>query len=350
MTKIEVPETTREGLHPTLAARFDRRDLITLEGIRRPIDGHLSAFRSYFREAMQSDIGLLDRVVAYLLRQKGKRIRPTLVLLSAQMVGEITETTYRGAALVELLHTATLVHDDVVDDADQRRGLFSINALFKNKVAVLLGDFLLSRGLLLALRYKDYVLLHTVSDAVERMSEGELLQIQKTRSLDIDEETYFRIISDKTASLISACMTTGAQSVLGEETEQTGKVKAIGEAIGRAFQIRDDLFDFGVEDVGKPLGIDLQEKKMTLPLIYALRQASPSERKAILRIVKQKRKGPKALRTVTEFVYDKGGIHYAREKMLEEANEAARLLDSFATSEARDALLDLVAYTVLRSK
>ena len=297
---------------------------------------------------MRTRVRLLDLVIQYVLRSKGKQLRPLLVLLSARATGSVTETTYRGAALVELLHTATLVHDDVVDDSERRRGQFSVNALWKNKVGVLLGDFLLSRGLLLALDAKDYELLHTVSDAVRRMSEGELLQLEKARRLDIDEETYFRIISDKTASLLSACTTCGAVSAT-EDAETIARMKRFGEKLGLAFQIRDDLFDFGVADVGKPLGIDLQEKKMTLPLIHALNRSERSERKRIMRIVKSGRKSSKDIREVAAWVNEAGGIAYARDRMLGFAREALDELDALAPSDARLALQQLVAFTVLRS-
>lgn len=321
----------------------------TMAAIRAPVENDLATFRRHFRDAMRSRVGLLDKVTQYVLRQKGKEIRPALVLLSAQLCGGVTEKSYRAAALVELLHTATLVHDDVVDEAERRRGLFSINALWKNKIAVLLGDFLLSRGLLLALDNGDYDLLHTVSDAVRRMSEGELLQIEKTRRLNIDEETYFRIISDKTASLIAACTTCGAVSATDDEAEIEA-LREVGEKLGLAFQIRDDLFDFGDVDVGKPLGIDLQEKKMTLPLIVALREADPAERKQILKIVKQKKKSREDVLTVSRFVEHHGGIDYARTKMLTLADEAAEMIASFPPMPARDALLDLTAFVVARKK
>ncbi len=334
---------------PVLAPTVRPRRAPSLSDIRAPVEDDLDAFRSYFRDAMRSRIGLLDKVTRYVLRQKGKEIRPVLVLLSAQLSGGVTEKSYRAAALVELLHTATLVHDDVVDDAERRRGLFSINALWKNKIAVLLGDFLLSRGLLLALDHGDYDLLHTVSDAVRRMSEGELLQIEKARRLDIDEETYFRIISDKTASLISACTACGAISTT-DDTDEITALREIGEKLGLAFQIRDDLFDFGDVDVGKPLGIDLQEKKMTLPLIVALRTADARERKAILKIVRRKKKTREDIRTVGEFVQRHGGLAYARQKMQTLADEATVALAAFPPTPARDALMDLAAYVVARKK
>lgn len=322
---------------------------VTLEDIRRPVESELVLFRKHFRESMNSQVGLLGKIVRYVLRQKGKRIRPILVLLSAKACGGITDKTYRAATLVELLHTATLVHDDVVDDAERRRGMFSINALWKNKVAVLLGDFLLSRGLLLALEHDDYMLLQVLSDAVRRMSEGELLQIEKSRMLDIDEETYFRIISDKTASLIAACTASGALSVL-DDSETINRMRLVGEKLGVAFQIRDDLFDFGSEDVGKPLGIDLQERKLTLPLIYALKQAENGDHRRILKVVRKKRKSRSDIRTVTEFVKEAGGLTYARSIMVSYAREARDLLLGLPPSEARDAMVDLTNYTVTRKR
>lgn len=328
-------------------ARREKRT--SLREIREVVEDELEIFRKYFRESVRSDVGLLDKITRYVLRQKGKEIRPMLVLLSAKLCGGVQESTYRAAALVELMHTATLVHDDVVDMAERRRGVFSINALWKNKIAVLFGDFLLSRGLLLSLEYQDYKLLHVLSDAVRRMSEGELLQIEKSRHLDIDEDTYFRIISDKTASLIAACTSCGAVSATDNEQVIT-RLGRIGEQLGLAFQIRDDLFDFGVEDVGKPIGIDLQEKKMTLPLIHALRESSRRDRRRILKIVRKKKKSRQDVREVGRFVDERGGIAYAREKMHDSAAEARMLLEEFPPTTARDALLDLVAYTVSRSK
>ena len=322
---------------------------VALADIRRPVETELEAFQDYFREALRADGVLLDQITQYVLRQKGKRIRPLLVLLSAKLCGRVTETSYRAAALVELLHTATLVHDDVVDDAERRRSLFSINALWKNKVSVLFGDFLLSRGLLLSLEHGDYTVLHTLSNAVRRMSEGELLQIEKSRLLNIDEETYFQIISDKTASLISACLTAGALSATDDEA-QVERMRAAGEKLGLAFQIRDDLFDFGTGDVGKPIGIDLQEKKLTLPLIVALREASRGERRRIMKIVRKDEKSRADQRAVAAFVDENGGLAYARRRMTDLAREAHALLAGFPPTEARDALLDLVAYTVQRKR
>ncbi|MDX1739853.1 MAG: polyprenyl synthetase family protein [Rhodothermales bacterium] len=321
----------------------------SLSEIRAPVEEDLKEFRRYFRSAMRSDVRLLDRVVQYVLRQKGKQLRPILVLLAARVCGEVSERTYRGAALVELLHSATLIHDDVVDEADKRRGLFSINALWKNKIAVLFGDFLLSRGLLLALKHDDYELLHTMSDAVRRMSEGELLQIEKARRLDLDEETYFRIISDKTASLISACTVSGAVSV-DADPDDVQRMRTFGEKLGLAFQIRDDLFDFGGSRTGKPVGIDLKEKKMTLPVIHALGQADRSERRRIVSIFRKDHKSGRELEYVTDFVHRLGGIEYALKTMRTLADEARAIAQAYPASDAQRSLVGLVDYTVNRSR
>ncbi|ARA92729.1 polyprenyl synthetase [Rhodothermaceae bacterium RA] len=321
----------------------------TLDEIRRPVADEMVHFERYYEGAMASRVPLLTRIAGYLVGQKGKRIRPMLVLLAAKMCGPTTERSYRGAALVELLHSATLVHDDVVDEAETRRGVFSINALWKNKIAVLFGDFLLSRGLLLALDHRDYDLLHTLSNAIRRMSEGELLQIEKARRLDIDEATYFQIISDKTASLIAACTRCGALSVTDDE-HAVERMGTMGEKLGLAFQIRDDLFDFGLEDVGKPLGIDLKEKKMTLPLIHALQQAERSDRRRIMKIVRKRTKRRADVREVATFVHELGGIAYAEQRMHALADEARAILETFPQNEARDALIGLVQYTIRRKR
>jgi octaprenyl-diphosphate synthase len=340
-----------DGAPSTVDALLADRSIPTsLDAIRAPVQAELDEFRRYFRESMRSDHMLLDKITQYVLRQKGKRIRPVLVLLSAQVCGgRITETSYRAAALVELLHTATLVHDDVVDDANERRGVFSINALWKNKIAVLLGDFLLSRGLLLSLDHQDYAILHTLSDAVRRMSEGELLQIEKSRLLNIDEDTYFRIIGDKTASLISACTKSGAISTTDDEAV-VEQMHRFGENLGLAFQIRDDLFDFGVQDAGKPVGIDLQEKKLTLPLIVALRKADRAERRRIMKVVRKDEKSRDDLGTVSRFVADYGGIDYARTAMRDRADAALQHLDGLPPSPARDALAGLTRFTIERRR
>ncbi len=342
MTDVAVIHTDREQ-----EATGDR--VISLKAIQDTVADELKVFRRYFRDSVHSPVGLLDKVTRYVLHQKGKKIRPTLVLLAAKVCGGVTEVSYRAAARVELLHTATLVHDDVVDEAGMRRGVFSINALWKNKISVLLGDFLLSRGLLLSLEHNDYQVLHILSDSVRRMSEGELLQIEKARRLDIDEATYFRIISDKTASLIAACTACGAYSAT-EDQDAIDRMKEMGENLGLAFQIRDDLFDFGAVDVGKPIGIDLQEKKLTLPLIYALRTADSGDRKRIMKIVRKKKKDRADIRTVAHFVNDTGGLAYAREKMKAHAAEARRILATFPPTPARDARTDLADFIVLRKK
>ena len=330
--------------------QIDRPIPSTLDAIRTPVEDDLDTFQSYFREAMRSDHTLLDKITQYVLWQKGKRIRPLLVLLSAKACGGgPTDMTHRAAALVELLHTATLVHDDVVDDSERRRGVFSINALWKNKIAVLMGDFLLSRGLLLSLDHNDYTVLHTLSDAVRRMSEGELLQIEKSRLLDIDEDTYFRIISDKTASLIAACTKSGAVSVSDDEA-LIERMETFGETLGLAFQIRDDLFDFSEQDAGKPIGIDLQEKKMTLPLIVALREAGWMERRRILRVVDKDEKSRDDLRQVATFVDEHDGIAYARERMQSLADEAKSLLSALPPSDARASLVGLTEFAIERSR
>ncbi len=316
-----------------------------MDSFRAPVADDLAAFRRYFREAMRSRVGLLDLVTQYVLRRKGKEIRPTLVLLAARLCGGVTERSYRAAALVELLHTATLVHDDVVDEAERRRGLFSINALWKNKVAVLFGDFLLSRGLLLALDNGDYATLQLVSDAVRRMSEGELLQIEKARRLDIDEATYFRIIGDKTGSLIAACVACGAASA-GADEATIQRARAVGEKLGLAFQIRDDLFDYEAVDVGKPLGLDLQERKLTLPLIAALDRADAAERRHVMRLIRKRRPGDAP--EVHRFVRRLGGLDYARASMEALVAEAQAELLTFPASSARDALVGLAAYVVAR--
>lgn len=354
--RTSVEPSAREAEREAASARacdhvsvVDRPVPTTLSGIREPVDVELDHFRDYFRESMRSDHMLLDKITQYVLRQKGKKIRPTLVLLSAKQFGDVTETSYRAAALVELLHTATLVHDDVVDDAETRRGMFSINALWKNKIGVLLGDFLLSRGLLLSLDHNDYDMLHTLSDAVRRMSEGELLQIEKSRFLDIDEETYFQIISDKTASLIAACTKAGALSVTDSEAD-VERMRVFGEKLGLAFQIRDDLFDFSMQDAGKPIGIDLQEKKLTLPIIVALREASASEQRRIMKLIKKDEKSRADLRDIGAFVADHGGIEYARTKMTELASEAREQLMDSPASAARSALIGLTEYTVQRKR
>ena len=320
-----------------------------LEEIQKPIENELKLFEEKFRASMKTKTLLLDAVMQYIVKQKGKRVRPMFVFLSASVCGEITEATYRGASLIELLHTATLVHDDVVDDSDERRGFFSINALWKNKIAVLVGDYLLSKGLLLAVGNKDFRLLELVSDAVREMSEGELLQIEKTRKLNITEEIYFEIIRQKTATLISSACSVGAASSNASE-EVISKMKLFGEKVGIAFQIKDDLLDFGSEDTGKPHGIDLKEKKITLPLIYALNNATSSEKKNIIRIIRNDNDEPKKINEVVLFVHKKGGMKYATEKMNAYRDEAMLLLNGMSEKKALQSLKDLVYFTTERRK
>ena len=322
----------------------------SLDAIRAPVEADLRGFRDHFRDAMKTRVRLLDSVIRYVLRRKGKEIRPTLVLLAADLAGGVTDKSLRAAALVELLHTATLVHDDVVDEADTRRGVASINALWKNKVGVLLGDYLLSRGLLLALDAGDYDLLHVVSDAVRRMAEGELLQIQTSKTLAMTEERYYRIIADKTGSLIAACLAAGAASA-GADDEAVARARAIGEEIGLAFQIRDDLFDYDADaSVGKPIGLDLQDRKLTLPMILALDAAEPGEAKRVRRLVRRRKKSAADVREALDFVRRHGGIDASRERMQGHAQRASELLHAFPPSDARDALDALCAYVVARNR
>jgi octaprenyl-diphosphate synthase len=276
-------------------------------------------------------------------------MRPMFVFLSAGITGGINDSTYRGAALIELLHTATLVHDDVVDDANYRRGFFSVNALWKNKIAVLVGDYLLSRGLLLSVEYGDHELLKIVSNAVREMSEGELLQMEKARKLDIDEAVYYEIIRQKTASLIASCCGVGACSS-GGELEAVEKMRLFGEKVGMAFQIKDDLFDYGTAEIGKPLGIDIKEKKMTLPLIYALRNASYLDKKKVIFKIKNQSNKSKKVHEVIDFVKDSGGIEYAEGVMEKYFNEALEILQTFEDSAYKESLNNLVQYTILRNK
>ncbi|MCB0635855.1 MAG: polyprenyl synthetase family protein [Lewinella sp.] len=321
----------------------------SLRHIQAPITAELKLFEKRFREAMRSPAPLLDRITFYIVRRKGKQVRPMFVFLAAKVCGGVTDATYTAASLVELLHTASLVHDDVVDDSLERRGFFSINALWKNKIAVLVGDYLLSRGLLLALRNKQYQILEIVSGAVEAMSEGELLQIEKARRLDIDEAVYFEVIRQKTASLIASACAAGAASTLPED-DSIERMKAFGEKIGIAFQIRDDLFDFGTDDVGKPLGIDIKEKKMTLPLIYTLREMDDAARREILREIKRDSENPKTVRKVIDLVRQSGGLEYARDAMNDYRRQAFAILQTFPPSPARQALEDLVNFVVDREK
>lgn len=321
---------------------------VTIRDIKAPISDELDIFEKKFRLSMKSSVPLLDTIMTYIVKRKGKQLRPMFVLLTARLFGPINDRTYRGASLVELLHTATLVHDDVVDESYKRRGMFSINALWKNKIAVLVGDYLLSKGLLLALKNKDHDLLEILSEAVEQMSEGELLQIEKARRLDISEAVYFDIISKKTASLIASCCGIGAASGSADSHEVT-LLKEFGMKTGIAFQIKDDLFDYGTDDIGKPTGIDIKEKKMTLPLIYALNQADSSEKRRIISIIKNNDNDPAKVNAVISFVKSKGGIEYADQTMRRILNEALVLLETLTGKEKeKEDLRKLVQFVIDR--
>jgi octaprenyl-diphosphate synthase len=322
---------------------------LKLEDIKAPIVREMDEFEQKFRDSMKTRVMLLDRIMNYIVKRKGKQMRPMFVFLSAGTCGLINDSTYRGAALIELLHTATLVHDDVVDDANYRRGFFSINALWKNKVAVLVGDFLLSKGLLLSVENKDYHLLNIVSNAVREMSEGELMQMEKARRLDITEDVYYQIIRQKTASLIASCCAVGASSV-GATEDAVHTMRLFGEKIGMAFQIKDDLFDYGEAEIGKPLGIDIKEKKMTLPLIYALSKAGWLEKRRIISIVRNESEKPKKVNEVIAFVKKSGGIEYANSVMEQYHQEALQLLNIFPESDYKKSLIQLVQFTIERSK
>ena len=311
------------------------------------IGNELKLFEKKFAEAVKSETKSLDTIMKYIIKRKGKQMRPMFVFLSAKLHGEINESTYRAAALVELLHTATLVHDDVVDDSYERRGFFSINALWNKKIAVLVGDYLLSKGLLLATSNNEFRQLHILSEAVKQMSEGELLQLQKTRKLNLSEEIYFEIIRSKTASLLSSACAAGAYSTSNDDYI-TNRMKNFGEKAGIAFQIKDDLFDYGKDDIGKPTGNDIKEKKLTLPLIYTLNKVSAATKRKLIYIIKNENKDRLKVNFVIDTVVETGGIKYASEKMNTYRDDALDILYSFPESPARKALEDLVRYTTDR--
>ena len=318
--------------------------------IKAPIQKEMDLFEPRFREAMKSKTPLLDKITHYIIKRKGKQLRPMFVFLSAKACGGVTESSYTAASLIELLHTATLVHDDVVDDSNQRRGFFSLNALWKNKIAVLVGDYLLSRGLLLSVEQEEFELLRIVSKAVKEMSEGELLQIEKTRGLNLDESVYLEIIRQKTASLISACCEAGASSS-AESSEHVALLKEFGLLTGIAFQIKDDLFDYGGEEgLGKPTGIDIKERKLTLPLIHAINTAEKSTRRRIIRTVKNQNDDPKKVREVIGYVRSTDALGYAHDRMMAYRDRAVEVLHKLPESEARNSLELLVDYTVHRKK
>jgi octaprenyl-diphosphate synthase len=320
---------------------------MNVKNVKSPIAEELELFEKKFADSVKSKNAMLDRIMRFIIRRKGKQMRPMFVFLAAKICGPITEETYRASSLIELLHTATLVHDDVVDDANMRRNFFSINALWKNKVAVLVGDYLLSKGLLLSLDNGDFEILKIVSTAVKEMSEGELLQIEKTRKLDIKEDVYFEIIRSKTASLLASACAAGAWSAT-QDPEKTKLFRSFGEKIGISFQIKDDLFDYGHDNIGKPTGIDIKEKKMTLPLIYTLQQADDSTKRRIIYIVKNQNKDRNKVNEVIEIVKKSGGIQYAREKMIQYQKEAMEILYQFPESPSRTAMEELVNYVTER--
>ena len=318
--------------------------------IKYPIKEEMKLFEKKFKNSLQSKVPLLDRIMHYIIKRKGKQMRPMFVFLTSKMFGEMNEKCYRAASLIELLHTATLVHDDVVDEANLRRGYFSVNALWKNKIAVLVGDFLLSKGLLLSVENEDFDLLKIVSSAVKDMSEGELLQIEKARRLDIKEEIYFEIIRKKTAVLISSCCACGA-SAMNESEETIEKLAIFGEKVGIAFQIKDDLFDYTQSKlIGKPTGIDIREQKMTLPLIYTLNTVDKKTRGEIINTVKNHHKNEEKVAELIQLVKNTGGLEYAEKVMLEYQKEALMLLESLPENEARKSLQKLVKYVIDREK
>lgn len=321
----------------------------TLDKIQKPIAADLAAFEANFKTAIKSKIALLDLVMKYIVKRKGKQMRPMFVMLAAGTCGTINESTHRGASLIELLHTATLVHDDVVDDAYQRRGFWSINALWKNKIAVLVGDYLLSKGLLLAVDNGDFQLLQIVSNAVKVMSEGELLQMEKARKLDIDEAVYYEIIKGKTASLIASACGVGAAST-GADKIVVEQMRLLGETIGMAFQIKDDLFDYNDADVGKPTHIDIKEKKMTLPLIYTLQKSDSSTRRKLINIIKNHNNEKQKVNELIQIVVASGGIKYAENKMNEYYQSALTQIKQFPQNQYSEAMQQLITYTIERSK
>jgi len=309
----------------------------------------MELFEEKFRNSMTSKVALLNRITYYIVNRKGKQMRPMFVFLTAKLLneGEVVQRTYTGASIIELIHTASLVHDDVVDDSQKRRGFFSINALWKNKIAVLVGDYLFSKGLLVALQHKDYDLLHIISESVRSMSEGELLQIEKARLLDITEEVYYKIIKQKTARLIASCCAMGAASVR-PDSDEVEQFRTFGELCGMAFQIKDDLFDYGSEQIGKPTGIDIKEQKMTLPLIYALNKCDKTERKWLINSIKNHNKDKKRVKEVIAFVKTKGGLDYAVQKMLQFKDEALDMLKPFPDTDYKASLVLMVNYVVDR--
>ncbi|MDB2327725.1 polyprenyl synthetase family protein [Flavobacteriaceae bacterium] len=320
-----------------------------VEQIKKPIYGEMELFEEKFTQSMSSQVALLNRITHFIINRKGKQMRPMFVFLVAKLLGngKVNERTYRGASVIELIHTATLVHDDVVDDSNKRRGFFSINALWKNKIAVLVGDFLLSKGLLLSIENEDFDLLKIISVAVREMSQGELLQIEKARDLDITEEIYYEIIRQKTATLLASCCALGAQSV-DASAEDVKKMHRFGELLGMAFQIKDDLFDYGERKIGKPVGIDIKERKMTLPLIYTINVVSKEEKKNLINTVKNHNKNKVKVNALIQTVKEKGGLDFALKQMEDFRDQAIAILMGFPKNEYRDALELMVNYVIER--
>jgi len=318
-----------------------------LDRIKAPVAKEMEEFEQKFRASMKTRVLLLDKIMTYIVKRKGKQMRPLFVFLSAGACGIINESTHRGASLIELVHTASLVHDDVVDNSNYRRGFFSVNALWKNKIAVLVGDFLLTRGLFLSLEHKHYDLLAICTEAVKEMSEGELLQMEKARHLDIKEDIYYEIIRQKTASLIASCCAVGASSA-GAPEEVVARMKEFGQHVGMAFQIKDDLFDYGDDEIGKPLGIDIKEKKMTLPLIYALSKASWLEKRRIINIIRNKSEDTAKVKEVISFVKNSGGIDYAKQVMQQYYQKAISILEELPETPYKNSLAELVRFTIDR--
>ncbi|MEM6317072.1 MAG: polyprenyl synthetase family protein [Bacteroidota bacterium] len=321
----------------------------SLKDLKAPIAAEMEAFETHFRQSISSRVPLLDKVFHYIAKRKGKQMRPMFVFFCAKLCGEVTDSTYEAATFVELMHTGSLVHDDVVDDANERRGFFSINALWKNKIAVLVGDYLLSRGPYLAMHNKEYKIFTIMTEAMEAIIEGELLQLEKARRLDIDESIYYEIIKGKTASLIASACAAGAASVTKDEAT-IERMRLFGEKIGMAFQIKDDLFDYGTDDVGKPVGNDIKEKKMTLPLIFALEKAPRRTKKRIIKTIRNNNNEPRKVAEVISFVKESGGLEYATEVMYQYRKDAFDILDRFPDSKVKTSLKDLVSYVTERKK
>lgn len=325
--------------------------MVTVKDIKANVEEEMRTFEEKFRESMKSDVALLDKITHYIVKRKGKQMRPMFVFLTAKTInGEVKESTYTAASLIELLHTATLVHDDVVDDANERRGFFSVNALWKNKIAVLVGDYLLSRGLLMSVDNKEYQLLQIVSTSVQEMSEGELLQIEKARKLDITEDVYFDIIRQKTASLIASCCAAGAASI-SDDPELIAKFKKFGELVGLTFQIKDDIFDYGDDKkIGKPTGNDIRERKLTLPLIYTLNTANKADKKWLMNTIKNHNEEQKYIKEAIKRVIASGGVEYAHRRMMQLKDQALEVIADIEDNDAKRALIGLVEYTVNREK